>query len=65
MAALFSSPKVDKPPELSDKEIEEARRKRLQERQGKGISATILTRGVEGLSDPVLGNAASLVGGIL
>lgn len=65
MASLFGSPNVESPPELSDEEVEEARRKRLQEKQGKGISATILTRGVEGLSDPVLGNAASLVGGIL
>ncbi len=65
MAALFSKPDSQKPPELSDEEIEEARRKLLQERAGKGRTGTILTGGGAGLSDPILGNAASLVGGIL
>lgn len=65
MAALFGGkPKTPHIPRLSDKEIEEARRKLLKERAGGGRQGTILTGGA-GVNTPILGNAASLVGGIL
>lgn len=64
MAALFSKPKQPKVPTISDKQIEEERRKRLMESAGRGRSSTILTSG-KGVTAPLLGQAASLVGGTL
>ena len=65
MAALFSKPKQPKIPKISDKQIEEERRKRLIERTGRGRQGTILTSGGGIDGPPLLGNAASLIGGTL
>jgi hypothetical protein len=62
MSSLFSGPKKLEPPTKSDKEIEEERRRQLKERSGGGRAGTVLTGG--GIDAPILGTAASLVGGV-
>ena len=64
MAGLFGGPKLEKPPELSDEEVEEERRRRLRRDSNGPKGGTVLTGGA-GLNQPILGTAASLQGASL
>jgi hypothetical protein len=63
MASIFTGPEKVDVPTKSDKEIEEERRRQLKERTGSGRAGTLLTGG-GGITAPILGSAASLVGGV-
>lgn len=62
MSALFS-PSGPDIPTLSDEEIEEERRRKIAALEGAGRAGTLLTGG--GITDPILGSAARLTGGIV
>jgi len=66
MAALFGKPKTPNVPTLSDKEIEEERRRQLALQKGGGSSGTILTSGAggAGVGAQLAGKASTLLGGI-
>ena len=62
MSALFSKPKVPKPPSVDDEAVAEARRKELlAAKNRKGRSSTILT-GPSGLSGDTLAPQPTLLG---
>ena len=62
MSALFSSPKIPKPPSVEDPAIAEARRREMEaEKARKGRSSTILT-GPGGLSGDTLAPSPTLLG---
>jgi hypothetical protein len=64
MSGLFGGgAKVEKPPEKSDAEIERERRRKIVAMQGGGKGSTTLTGGA-GITAPILGAAAQLVGGM-
>ena len=66
MTALFSKPKIPKPPKLSDAEIEEERRRQLALQKAGGTSGTILTSGSggAGVGAQLAGQASTLLGGL-
>ena len=61
MAALFGGQKQE-PPRISDEEIQEERRRKLAAQKSGGRAGTVLTGGA-GINTPILGSAASLLGG--
>ena len=66
MAGIFGKPKTPKPPEITDKEIEEAKRLEAAKRRVGGRSSTFATPGgALGVQGGILGSASSLSGGIL
>jgi len=64
MSILFNPPKFPKPPKISDKEIDEEKRRILANQKSGGRQGTILTGG-RGDPSSILGSAASLQGGSL
>ncbi len=62
MASLFTSPKFPTPPELDDEKIAEEKKHQLALR-GTSRSDTQIS-GAAGVTAPIIGHAASLLGGI-